>query len=210
MCSVPPKFFQVCRLCLMLIDENDISAHKIYSTTSVPKDFCKECKCNFHNDANFKCCSKDIKCKSCDNYRMNKNEPDHTWIQKTFPRVPLSHASSSQAFASNKQYAEEQNTNNSKEHINTKAKWSELETYSNLEDKLLSTQKDYCKVARCGEEISNQNELDDSAPHIVIQILSCLSLEVSLKSSLRNKSCLLAYLNGYQRKRIVSPYGEFV
>ncbi|XP_037805894.1 uncharacterized protein LOC119599982 isoform X2 [Lucilia sericata] len=90
MCSVPPKFFQVCRLCLMLIEEHDISTHRIYSTTSVPNDSVNECKCNKNLD-NVKCCNIVQKCSSCDKYGKNQNlDGSIPTIHSSLPRVPLS------------------------------------------------------------------------------------------------------------------------
>lgn len=178
MCSVPPKFFQVCRLCLMLIEENDISAHRIYSTTSVSNDFCEEYKCNFHNDNNIKCCSKESKCNSCDKCPININigESNKTCIKTSLPQVPFSQ-NYSKTFSVNKQYNVKSAQHTSQPVTSTQI-CPESISSSSIGDSGQTNQNKYYTFTRCGDETFKQICLDDSPPHIVIQILSCLSLEV--------------------------------
>ncbi|KAI8116728.1 hypothetical protein CVS40_11277 [Lucilia cuprina] len=105
MCTVPPKFFQVCRLCLMLIEEHDISTHRIYSTTSVPNDSVNECKCNKNLD-NVKCCNIVQKCSSCNKYGKQNLDDSIPSIHSSLPRVPLS-LNPLKTYSSNIKYDEE-------------------------------------------------------------------------------------------------------
>lgn len=180
MCSVPPKFFQVCRLCLMLIEEHDISTHRIYSTNSVPNDYSNECKCNKKLD-NGKCCNNRArKCRSCDKYRnkQNLNDSIPTILHSTLPRVPLS-INPLQTYSLNIQYDDEY-SDNLKELDICKQSLPVFNPSSGISDDFNESMQNHsCHFNKNISEVPKQFCLDDSSANIVIQILKCLSLEVS-------------------------------
>lgn len=174
MCSVPPKFFQVCRLCLMLID--DISEHKIYGTTSVPNDSNYECKCKIKLD-NSKCCNIAPKCCSCDKNKLNDLIPNI--LNSSIPRVP----SNTTPFQTNFNKLEKDNLNKviepdiSKDDIYR----SIYNTSFDITDEFKESIKSNSCCNKGNRDFPKQFCCDDSSDNIIIQILKCLSLEVSIK-----------------------------
>lgn len=163
MCSVPPKFFQVCRLCLMLI-EDDISAHKIYGTTSVSNNPNNECKCKIKVD-NIKSCKTSEKCCSCD---KNNSIPN---LASSIPRVP----SNTNLFKNNKL----------DENISNKIIESDIckpifSTTFGTTDEFKESMKSHSCSNEVNTDFPKQLCCDDSSDNIIIQILKCLSLEVSI------------------------------
>lgn len=163
MCSVPPKFYQVCRLCLMLIEENDISAHRIYSTISVPTDFNNECKCLKSED--IKCSNKDRKCCNCEKYQNKQNIPTIS----SSPRVPLSPnplRTISFNLNFNGEYADKSNE------LDIRNQSTSIYSTSNVTKRIKGLQNNLY-------DDSKTFRSDDSPANIVTQILKCLSIEVS-------------------------------
>lgn len=160
MSSVPPKFFQVCRLCLMLIEEHDLSSHRIYSTTCVPTASNNECKCNIKLD-NVKCCNKVRKCNNCDKYS------DEQFLNEKHlpPRVPLSlnRLHTNVILKCDKEKINKQDFQNQFMSLNPLS--------SNSNEDLDAHHPWY--------DGSKSVCLDDSSTSVALQISKCLSLEVS-------------------------------
>lgn len=169
MCSVPPKFFQVCRLCLTLIEEDDISAHRIYNSNSLSSDSCNKIV-NTHDSGGNSNASKNVsKCHSCVKFRDEdiKNQLI-TSTNSSLPRVPLS--TYFQIYSKN--IAIDNNCPESHE--------NKIYTPSQS-NSMFNKSAEYSEESL--DDGPKQKFLDESLPKLSVQILNCLSLEVSHTSN---------------------------
>lgn len=180
MWCVPPSDFRVCRLCLVSINENEneMLAHGICSETAFPKKLFAGCKCfpcsnNATSSSGFGFFSDDQKLKNMN----SESEQNYIHSCTKVPVLPaLSNVMNSSIF--------EKNAVCSK----NRSQVTDIPNRLNL----------FIKSDSVGEKVFTNNNLyntsdgkadeadkqdisdDDSYPSIVIQILSCLSLNVSI------------------------------
>ncbi|XP_058985728.1 uncharacterized protein LOC105262412 isoform X3 [Musca domestica] len=170
MCSIPQKFFQVCRLCLVSIEENDILTHRICDEVEFHKNLFTDCSCIINRN---KMCV-DLKgIESTGLIKHTKGCNKHTacspeYVPSTLGSIPK------KSNDSQKLYFGYNNVESKNRITNEKLSY-------NCENSDFLTENIRAKSAL--------NIFDDSSPSIVIQILSCLSLEVSPSDQLPNLVC---------------------
>ncbi|XP_073824741.1 uncharacterized protein [Musca autumnalis] len=162
MCSIPQKFFQVCRFCLVSIEENDVLTHGIFGGSGVQKNMFTDCSC-LSNRKNM-----------CDHRTDDSTSCNYggTIKQRKVTNKPVISSTPSIYSFSPKKYDDS--------HGSQKQNLSQSNLKEICEDTDFMTQ-----TARFKET----PDIDDSSPSIVIQILSCLSLEVSPSDQLPNLVC---------------------
>lgn len=162
MCSIPQKFFQVCRLCLVSIEENDILTHRICDEVEFHKNLFTDCSCIINRN---KMCV-DLKgIESTGLIKHTKGCNKHTacspeYVPSTLGSIPK------KSNDSQKLYFGYNNVESKNRITNEKISY-------NCENSDFLTENIRAKSAL--------NIFDDSSPSIVIQILSCLSLEVCMR-----------------------------
>ncbi|KAM7353702.1 GATA zinc finger-domain containing protein GATAd [Cochliomyia hominivorax] len=168
MCSVPPEYFQLCRLCLMLIKEDDLLSHRIYSSISLPNDSNNQCKVEKDN---IDCCNEVRESCSCDKYKQMP-----TIQSSSLPPVPLTPKLLETYLSSN----HKDNTN----------KFGRPELYKSVFNTPFreSVESQSC-CKRGNSDVPTEFCIDDSSDNTVIEILKCLSLEVLPNDGLPNLVC---------------------
>uniref|UniRef100_A0A1I8PZS0 ZAD domain-containing protein n=1 Tax=Stomoxys calcitrans TaxID=35570 RepID=A0A1I8PZS0_STOCA len=161
MCSIPQKFFQVCRLCLVSIGENDVQTHRLCDESQVRRRLFTDCGCN-KNLYNNHFAKSPIRDK---NKRFDKSTDDS---------LPLIISPSDSCLPKNFQHSNSELSKEEKPDIRNNKERSKV--------------KNKFVPENIGDE-TFQNFDDDSSPSIVIQILRCLSLEVSLGDQLPKLVC---------------------
>ncbi|XP_075151742.1 GATA zinc finger-domain containing protein GATAd [Haematobia irritans] len=154
MCSIPRKFFHVCRLCLMSFEENDIHAHSFKDGSPVKKKLFTGCGCNRNN---------------VDNRQSSefRGKPDKSTASATVPLLFTLSQSGESCTPSMFHYDETRDVLQKEEYGNNQGPISK---------------------EAIGDYLAKEFP-DDSSPSIVIQILSCLSLEVSDSDELPHLVC---------------------
>lgn len=160
----------------MLIEENDISPHRIYNPNSLSSASCKKFVIN-HESSSKSIASESIgKCQSCAKFRDDdiKNQLRES-THSSLPRVPLS-SNYFQIYSKN--IAIDNKCPEVNEHeIDTPSEpFPMLNIASDLSSGTSDVNTQHTKNKTDGP---NKKFLDESLPNISVQILNCLSLEVS-------------------------------
>lgn len=161
MCNLPRKFFQVCRLCLVSIEENDILAHRISGESRIHKKLFADCSCSFKKNKLYD--NSTCRGVNSDNRSHIHSQVDEL-IHTTPTRVPLKLSFSPSDSSYTPNIGLECKTSNENDDKNL-AKQCENNNYV---------------IAESFTDDVIHDTFDDSSPSIVIQILSCLSLEVCM------------------------------
>uniref|UniRef100_A0A1A9WEX2 GATA-type domain-containing protein n=1 Tax=Glossina brevipalpis TaxID=37001 RepID=A0A1A9WEX2_9MUSC len=156
MCGILKELSNICRLCLTLLQEDEISAHEIFTSDGTQSKACKSTACNVNFEKPENLCSNKM-CKSCDKMQMKQNKTDLNQNAKV-PDVPLSLTST-------------------KVDINDHITDTPFSILKQHRTHISSLSKHNDKVLQSIFANLGGGDCDDSPP-ITTQILKCLSLEV--------------------------------
>uniref|UniRef100_A0A1A9VJA1 GATA-type domain-containing protein n=1 Tax=Glossina austeni TaxID=7395 RepID=A0A1A9VJA1_GLOAU len=168
MCGILRELSNICRLCLTLLQEDEISAHEIFTSDGTQSKACKSSTCNVNFETPENLCSNKM-CKSCDKMQIKQNKTDLNQNAKV-PDVPLSLTSTKVDI---------------NDHI-TETPFSILKQHRTH---ISSLSKHNDKVLQSIFANLGGGDFCDDSPHITTQILKCLSLEVLPNDGLPTVVC---------------------
>uniref|UniRef100_A0A1A9ZQW9 ZAD domain-containing protein n=1 Tax=Glossina pallidipes TaxID=7398 RepID=A0A1A9ZQW9_GLOPL len=184
MCGILKELSNICRLCLTLLQEDEISAHEIFTSDGTQSKACKSSACNVNFETPENLCSNKM-CKSCDKMQIKQNKTDLNQNAKV-PDVPLSLTSTKVDI---------------NDHI-TETPFSILKQHRTH---ISSLSKHNDKVLQSIFANLGGGDFCDDSPHITTQILKCLSLELTSIKALKTSKFVLLGL-GLDARQMFSPY----
>ncbi|KAL9876832.1 uncharacterized protein LOC119642998 isoform X1 [Glossina fuscipes] len=168
MCGILKELSNICRLCLTLLQEDEISAHEIFTSDGTQSKACKSSTCNVNFETPENLCSNKV-CKSCDKMQIKQNKTDLNQNAKV-PDVPLSLTST-------------------KVDINDHITETPISILKQHRTHISSLSKHNDKVLQSIFANLGGGDFCDDSPHITTQILKCLSLEVQPNDGLPTVVC---------------------